>query len=61
MASGDYNGIDPEQCEFFEKGWDKKIRAIAEPAFQDYLKRHPEIKKNEKAAANGNDKPIEFC
>lgn len=61
MASGDYKGIDHEMCEFFEKGWDKKIRAVADPAFQAYLKRHPEIKKSGKAVASENDRMGEFC
>lgn len=41
MKDDDYYGIDTDLCEFFENGWDERIRKAAEPAFQDYIKRNP--------------------
>ncbi len=41
MKGDDYYGIDTDLCEFFENGWDERIRKAAEPAFQDYIKRNP--------------------
>lgn len=40
MAGDNYYGADPAVCEFFEKGWDKRIRAVAQPAFEEYIKRN---------------------
>lgn len=40
MKSDDYYGIDPGLCEFFENGWDERIRKAAEPAFQQYIRRN---------------------
>lgn len=42
LAGDNYYGIDPALCEFFKNGWDQKIAKAAEPAFQAYLRRHPE-------------------
>lgn len=37
----DYYGYDPLLCEFFENGYDERIRKAAEPAFLEYIKRNP--------------------
>ncbi len=58
LAADDYYGIDPELCEFFEHGWDKKITEVAEPAYRAYLARHPEIEealKNKPDQSGGPD------
>ena len=47
IAGDDYYGIDTSLCEFFENGWDQRIREIAQPAFEAYLKRNPPVKRNE--------------
>jgi len=47
IARDDYYGIDPTLCEFFENGWDKRIRDAAQPAFEAYLKRNPIVKNNQ--------------
>lgn len=39
IAGDDYYGIDPSLCEFFENGWDQRIRDVAQPAFEAYQKR----------------------
>ena len=42
IAHGDnYYGVDPEVCEFFRNGWDKRIHEVAQPAFEAYIKRCP--------------------
>ena len=41
MASDNYYGADPEACEFFKNGWDKRIHEITQPAFDEYIKRCP--------------------
>ena len=41
MKGDDYYGIDTDLCEFFENGWDERIRKAAEPAFREYIKRNP--------------------
>lgn len=41
LAGNDYYGIAPEVCLFFENGWDERIRAAAQPAFEAYIKRNP--------------------
>ena len=44
IQGDDYSGIDSDLCWFFDNGWDKKIADVAEPAWQSYLLRHPELK-----------------
>ena len=46
IAGDDYYGIDPYLCEFFENGWDQRIRDVAQPAFEAYLKRNPPVRKD---------------
>ncbi len=40
-SSGNYYGVDPDVCAFFRNGWHKRIREIAQPAFEAYIKRCP--------------------
>ena len=60
LAGQDYYGIDPVLCEFFENGWDQKITEVAEPAFQAYLARHPELNKAKENKPVSEEKP-DFC
>ena len=46
LAGDNYYGIDPACCEFFQKGWDKRIHEIAQPAFDAYILRCPPKKKD---------------
>lgn len=39
MDSGNYYGVDPDACYFFKNGWEERIRAAAQPAFEEYIKR----------------------
>ena len=55
MQGDDYFAVDKGLCEFFGNGWDEKIRASAEPAFREYIKRNPPGKKEDKE----EDEP--FC
>ena len=41
LAEGDYYGVDPELCRFFELGGEARITAAAEGPFAAYLKRNP--------------------
>lgn len=41
MAGGNYYGVDPNACYFFKNGWEQRIRAVAQPAFEEYLRRNP--------------------
>ena len=52
IAGDNYYGVDPELCEFFEKGWDKRIHEITQPAFESYIRRCPPKHKRE---ADKND------
>ena len=54
IAGGDYYSIDPYLCEFFENGWDQRIRDIAQPAFEAYLKRNPSVRKDETGSLDDN-------
>ena len=47
ITGDDYYGIDPYLCEFFENGWDQRIRDAAQPAFEAYIKRNPPVKKDQ--------------
>lgn len=40
LATGsDYFGVDPSACYFFKNGWERRIRDVAQPAFEEYLGR----------------------
>ena len=39
LAGDNYYGVDPDACDFFKNGWDKRIRAVAQPAFEAYMRR----------------------
>ena len=41
MAGDNYYGVDPGVCYFFKNGWEERIRAVAQPAFEEYLRRNP--------------------
>ena len=41
ISGNDYYGIDPQLCEFFEKGYNERLRKAAEEPFREYLKRNP--------------------
>lgn len=42
LLNGDnYYGVDPDACYFFKNGWEERIRAVAQPAFDVYIKRCP--------------------
>ena len=41
MAGDNYYGVDPGVCYFFKNGWEERIRAVAQPAFEKYLRRNP--------------------
>ena len=45
IAGDNYYGEDPGACRFYKNGGPERIRAAAQPAFEAYLKRHPEIDK----------------
>ena len=53
MAGDNYYGVDPAACYFFKNGWEERIRAAAQPAFDAYIRRHPAA--DEKAAARETD------
>ena len=41
LAGDNYYGVDPDACYFFKNGWEERIRAAAQPAFDEYIKRNP--------------------
>ena len=43
IAGDNYFGVDPEACFFFKNGWEERIRAVAEPAFEAYKSRKTEM------------------
>lgn len=47
---GNYYGADPEACWFFRNGGEERIRAAAQPAFEEYLKRCPPAEGTEEQA-----------
>lgn len=59
LESNHYYGIAESLCRFFEGGWDEKIRAVAEPAYQEYLSRHPELKNRTSKNEESEDKKEE--
>ena len=48
LHSDNYYSPDPENCFFFENGWEERITAAAQPAFEEYIKRCPPKKKENK-------------
>ena len=40
MAEDNYYGVDPDACYFFRNGWEERIKAAAQPAYEAYLKRN---------------------
>ncbi len=48
ISCDDYYGIDREVCDFFEKGYDERIRKAAEGPFREYLKRNPPKEKTDR-------------
>ena len=60
LCAGDnYFGVDPDACTFFKNGWDKRIREIAQPAFEAYLKRCPPKETEEESS--GKEQAQEIC
>ena len=49
----DYYAADPVICSFYRNGWDKAIRAAAQPAFEAYLRRNP-LKEGQRMEAKGD-------
>ena len=45
MQGDNYYAADEENCFFFENGWEERITAAAQPAFEEYIKRCPPKKK----------------
>ncbi|MBQ9408260.1 MAG: radical SAM protein, partial [Clostridia bacterium] len=41
IACENYYGVDPDACFYFKNGWEARIRAAAQPAFEEYIKRNP--------------------
>lgn len=41
MAGDNFYGVDPDACYFFKNGWEERIRAAAQLAFDEYIKRNP--------------------
>ncbi len=56
IAGEDYYGMNPDLCEFFKNGWEREIRAVAQPAFEAYIKRCPPKTDGKKEAAEAD-----FC
>ena len=56
ISGNDYYGIDPQLCEFFEKGYNERLRKAAEKPFEEYLKRNPP---REEKDANPEESPEE--
>ncbi len=46
VAGDNYYGVDPQACYFFKNGWEDRIRAAAQPAFEAYIKRNPPEEKD---------------
>lgn len=61
IYSNDYLGIDKELCHFFGGGWDKKVTAVAEPAFRAYRQRHPELEDSAEPGQGEADGAFDFC
>ena len=40
QADDNYYGVDPDACYFFKNGWEDRIRAVAQPAFDAYIRRN---------------------
>ncbi|MBR5091565.1 MAG: radical SAM protein [Ruminiclostridium sp.] len=59
MTSDNYYAPDEENCYFFENGWEERITAAAQPAFEEYIKRCPPKKKEtaEKSKEQVNECP----
>ncbi len=54
LAGDNYYGPDPDSCAFFENGWDKRIREVAQPAFEAYLRRCPPTRGRDASKNDGS-------
>lgn len=55
LIEGDsYYGVDPEACYFFKNGWEERINKVAQPAYEEYIKRNPK-KTAEESEKNDTD------
>ena len=56
LIEGDnYYGVDPEACFFFRNGWEERIKKVAQPAYEEYIKRNPQ---NTAADTGKNDTEV---
>lgn len=46
LKSDNYYAPNEENCYFFENGWEERLTAAAQPAFEEYIKRCPPKKKD---------------
>lgn len=58
IAGDNYFGVDPDVCLFFKNGWDKRIREVAQPAFEAYIQRCPPIKAS---VEEGSEQVLQDC
>ncbi len=58
LQGDNYYAPDEENCYFFENGWEERITAAAQPAFEEYIKRCPPKKK---AGDSKQSDPIKDC
>lgn len=56
MQGDNYYAADEECCYFFENGWEERITAAAQPAFEAYIRRCPPKKKG-----GGTKKTVNEC
>ena len=59
MKSDNYYAPDEETCYFFENGWEERITAAAQPAFEEYIKRCPPEKRDDSEKSGEPDAPPE--
>ena len=58
IAGDNYFGVDPDVCLFFKNGWDKRIREVAQPAFEAYIQRNPPV---EESAGEVDEQALRDC
>ena len=61
MQGNNYYAAAEENCYFFENGWEERITAAAQPAFEEYIRRCPPEKKDKEAEGQETENAVMDC
>jgi radical SAM protein with 4Fe4S-binding SPASM domain len=61
IEGNNYYGVDPQACYFFKNGWEERITAAAQKAYEAYMKRKPKDIPKGKGKKDTEDLVIPNC